>query len=460
MICAISLLACRNTVFTASRVPLVLSMVVSTVALWLFPFPGWTLSLGDIELRSSLNQPLEADIFIVSATPEEISNLQVALASPETFELYGLNRSDFLSELQFQVTKNDIGQEVIRILSESDVTSPSMTIFLDITWPGGQSLSEYTLELRATQSSGIYGPVRRGETLWSLAGIYLPPGIIVNQMMIAMYRANPGAFNGNINLLLEGALLRIPGSSEASQVDPNEASQEAIRQTQEWQENITQTAGLLLMPVIDETSADTATPINLETENAVLQGELTETQLLLSLRNSELAELQSRITAMEELSVGVAGSSGSDLTEVISGTDNSSVPAVVTLRTGQSTFLSWVGGFLTAPLLLIGMGLFVLVGTAVWYLRYRQRAEITVAGRWETLETHLPNNMSIIENEGKNKTTESEVIDVGMNLDLGRAYIDMGDLEAARKVLEEVIEEGDAIQQKEAKTLLVGLLLK
>jgi pilus assembly protein FimV len=47
-----------------------------------------------------------------------------------------------------------------------------------------------------------------------------------------------------------------------------------------------------------------------------------------------------------------------------------------------------------------------------------------------------------------------------MNLDLGRAYIDMGDLEAARKVLEEVIEEGDAIQQKEAKTLLVGLLLK
>ena len=98
--------------------------------------------------------------------------------------------------------------------------------------------------------------------------------------------------------------------------------------------------------------------------------------------------------------------------------------------------------------------------TAVWYLRHRQRAEITVAGRWETLETHLPNNMSIIENEGKNKTTESEVIDVGMNLDLGRAYIDMGDLEAARKVLEEVIEEGDAIQQKEAKTLLVGLLLK
>jgi len=52
------------------------------------------------------------------------------------------------------------------------------------------------------------------------------------------------------------------------------------------------------------------------------------------------------------------------------------------------------------------------------------------------------------------------VIDVAMKLDLGRAYIDMGDSESARKVLEEVIEEGNPTQQEEAKALLVGLLLK
>ena len=459
MNCAISFLACRNMVFTANRLPLVRSIVVSAAALWLLPLVGWTLSLGDIELRSGLNQPLEADIFIIAATPDEISNLQVTLAPPETFELYGLTRPDFLSQLQFQVTKDILGQEVIRVLSEDDITSPSMTIILDVTWPGGQLLSEYTLELETTQSSGVYGPVRQGDTLWSLADFHLPTGVIVNQMMIAMYRANANAFNGNINLLLEGALLRIPGSGEASQVDPNEATQEAVRQTQEWQESITQ-AGLLLVPVIDERRAEPATIINLETENSVLQTELAETQRLLRLRNSELAELQSRFTAMEEVAITVAGSNGSDLAELISSTDTSSVSTIVTPRAEQSTLFSWVGGLLVTPLFLIGMGLLVLVGTAVWYLRHRHRTEATVAGRWETLETHLQENMSTTENNGSQKTSEPEVVDVGMKIDLGRAYIDMGDSEAARKTLEEVLEEGDSIQQEEAKTLLVGLLLK
>ena len=459
MNCAISFLACRNMVFTANRLPLVRSIVVSAAALWLLPLVGWTLSLGDIELRSGLNQPLEADIFIIAATPDEISNLQVTLAPPETFELYGLTRPDFLSQLQFQVTKDVLGQEVIRVLSEDDVTSPSMTIVLDVTWPGGQLLSEHTLELEITQSSGVYGPVRQGDTLWSLADFHLPPGVIVNQMMIAMYRANANAFNGNINLLLEGALLRIPGSGEASQVDPNEATQEAVRQTQEWQESITQ-AGLLLVPVIDERRAEPATIINLETENSVLQTELAETQRLLRLRNSELAELQSRFTAMEEVAITVAGSNGSDLAELISSTDTSSVSTIVTPRAEQSTLFSWIGGLLVTPLFLIGMGLLVLVGTAVWYLRHRHRTEATVAGRWETLETHLQENMSTTENNGSQKTSEPEVVDVGMKIDLGRAYIDMGDSEAARKTLEEVLEEGDSIQQEEAKTLLVGLLLK
>jgi FimV-like protein len=334
-----------------------------------------------------------------------------------------------------------------------------MTIILDVTWPGGQLLSEYTLELETTQSSGVYGPVRQGDTLWSLADFHLPTGVIVNQMMIAMYRANANAFNGNINLLLEGALLRIPGSGEASQVDPNEATQEAVRQTQEWQERITQ-AGLLLVPVIDETRAEPATINNLETENSVLQTELAETQRLLRLRNSELAELQSRFTAMEEVSITVAGSNGSDLAESISSTDTSSVSTIVIPRAEQSTLLSWIGGLLITPLFLIGMGLLVLVGTAVWYLRHRHRAEAAVAGRWETLETHLQENISTTENNGSQKTSEPEVVDVGMKLDLGRAYIDMGDSEAARKTLEEVLEEGDPIQQEEAKTLLVGLLLK
>ena len=32
--------------------------------------------------------------------------------------------------------------------------------------------------------------------------------------MIAMYRANPEAFGGNINILRRGAVLRVPGGDE------------------------------------------------------------------------------------------------------------------------------------------------------------------------------------------------------------------------------------------------------
>ena len=51
-------------------------------------------------------------------------------------------------------------------------------------------------------------------------------------------------------------------------------------------------------------------------------------------------------------------------------------------------------------------------------------------------------------------TTMSEV---GTKLDLARAYIDMGDPEGARSILEEVLKEGSAGQRKEADRLLASL---
>jgi pilus assembly protein FimV len=50
---------------------------------------------------------------------------------------------------------------------------------------------------------------------------------------------------------------------------------------------------------------------------------------------------------------------------------------------------------------------------------------------------------------------EGGVLDeVGTKLDLARAYIDMGDPDGARSILEEVIEEGDESQRQNAHTLL------
>jgi pilus assembly protein FimV len=44
--------------------------------------------------------------------------------------------------------------------------------------------------------------------------------------------------------------------------------------------------------------------------------------------------------------------------------------------------------------------------------------------------------------------------EVGTKLDLARAYIDMGDPEGARSILEEVLDEGDPGQRREAQGLI------
>jgi pilus assembly protein FimV len=52
---------------------------------------------------------------------------------------------------------------------------------------------------------------------------------------------------------------------------------------------------------------------------------------------------------------------------------------------------------------------------------------------------------------------DSTMGEVGTKLDLARAYVDMGDPEGARSILEEVLKEGDAAHRQEAQRLLAGL---
>src|SRR5690554_6158028 len=92
------------------------------------PFGAWALGLGDIELRSALNQPFDAEIALVSATPEDLRTLSIALASRDAFETRGLDRAPFLSSLEFRVTKNAAGRDVVRVTSRESVTEPFVTM--------------------------------------------------------------------------------------------------------------------------------------------------------------------------------------------------------------------------------------------------------------------------------------------------------------------------------------------
>jgi pilus assembly protein FimV len=79
-----------------------------------------------------------------------------------------------------------------------------------------------------------YGPIHRGETLSSIAKSVRPEGVTLNQMMIAIYQANPEVFMHNINRMKSGYILRMPTASDAQGVSVTDANNEVRAQMQAW----------------------------------------------------------------------------------------------------------------------------------------------------------------------------------------------------------------------------------
>ncbi len=69
--------------------------------------------------------------------------------------------------------------------------------------------------------------VAKGDTLFRIAGRARHQGVTLNQMVLALYRANPEAFlDGNINQLIVGRVLKVPPLEAVMAVNAAQASQE------------------------------------------------------------------------------------------------------------------------------------------------------------------------------------------------------------------------------------------
>lgn len=79
--------------------------------------------------------------------------------------------------------------------------------------------------------------VMPGDTASRLAIRHLAANISLDQMLLAMLKANPDAFiENNVNLIKAGASLRIPTPDEAAQISRGEARQTVIAQTRDFAE--------------------------------------------------------------------------------------------------------------------------------------------------------------------------------------------------------------------------------
>ena len=93
--------------------------------------------------------------------------------------------------------------------------------------------------------------VRSGDTLSEIAEAYLLPGYSLNQMMVALFERNPGAFGGNINMMQAGVTLEIPSVDALQSAAPEVAMAEVMRQTDSWRSSNPRSNAKETMPVAE-----------------------------------------------------------------------------------------------------------------------------------------------------------------------------------------------------------------
>ena len=349
--------------------------------IWLLPAlllvsEAWALGLGDIRLSSALNEPLRAEIELLSATPDELANLDIQLASTETFDRYGLDRPLFLGSLKFDVVASGrTDGNTVTVISTSPVTEPFITFLVEANWSRGRLLREYTLLLDpptfapppvAQSSQTVTAPsrsspadsgtierpaapqpspppraapsqaqpsrtailpsqeaapfdttpgtgyrVQRGDTLWSIAQQMRPDDrLSTNQIMIAIFEANPEAFAGNINVMSAGANLRIPSADDIVRINRGVATSEVQRQHVAWGGSMTtsgsQPSLVLVPPDGEQTAYDggigrgpvAAADAGAQERIRELEQMIADQDSLLEIRDNELAALRAELARL------------------------------------------------------------------------------------------------------------------------------------------------------------------
>ena len=108
--------------------------------------PVSALGLGDIRIQSFLNEPLRAEVELLDTRELLVDDIRIRLAQSEDFERLGVERSYFLTGIQFEVQIDAAtGQGVILLSTEEDVLEPYLDFIIEARWPSGRLLREYTV---------------------------------------------------------------------------------------------------------------------------------------------------------------------------------------------------------------------------------------------------------------------------------------------------------------------------
>jgi pilus assembly protein FimV len=219
------------------------------------------LGLGELTLKSTLNQPLVAEIELLDVKDLTAAEVVPSLASPEDFAKAGVDRQAFLNDLTFTPVLNASGKSILRVTSSKPLSEPMVKFLVQVMWPNGRLLRDYSVLLDPSKfspqtaeaaaqpapTSNVTAPVTGAsnpaqhtttprDTLWEIAAKARNGGSI-QQTMLAIQALNPDAFiDGNINRLKTGQVLRMPDQAQASTLPQPKAIAEVAAQNTAWRQ--------------------------------------------------------------------------------------------------------------------------------------------------------------------------------------------------------------------------------
>ncbi len=248
------------------------------------------LALGRVTVQSALGEPLRADIDIPEINAEELASLRTVIASPEAFRAAGLDYNPALSGITITLQRRPDGRHFLHLSSQRPVNEPFIDLILETQWSNGRIVRDYTMlfdppnlrqsapplaaqvspaprapaaqapratapaatasrtpaqrpatgpaaEPRPAGGDGKQVTVQAGDTAGKIAAANKPANVSLDQMLVAMLRANPEAFiGGNVNRLKSGAVLDVPSAAEAELVPSGEARQTIVAQSRDFNE--------------------------------------------------------------------------------------------------------------------------------------------------------------------------------------------------------------------------------
>lgn len=214
------------------------------------------LQLGEMTLKSKLNQPLSVEIELLDVGGLTASEITPSLASSQAFVDAGVDRQAFLDDLTFTPVVNPNGRSVVRVTSSKPLPDSYIRFLLQVQWPNGRLMRDYSVLLdpaKFDQSAAttaapaprlsapaVSKPAQHTttprDTLWEIAEKHRN-GASVQQTMLAIQALNPSAFvDGNINRLKTGQVLRLPDTVQSTALPQPQAIAEVRAQNEAWRQ--------------------------------------------------------------------------------------------------------------------------------------------------------------------------------------------------------------------------------